>query len=303
MSATALLDEPATSSTPAKAPSPYERPSTQPPAPAVMPKLPTYAQDDVAGQLKGMKEDGFAIIPGVLDAAEVAEMRRRIDDLTAFGYDRKGAGIDHFKCVFNRHPYWLKYLDHPGVIGCAEATMGDDCHVIGQTAWRTPPGEGGFGVHVDQLFFPVEEDLLVSGQVELPVMLATAHFYLDDLDLDLCPTWIVPGSHKSGRGPGHRPGPLGNVGGEEFSWRGNDLVPVLLKAGDVMIFRSEVWHSGSRNLTPDRTRYLLQTHYGRRMMAQKFSPYLDFHFSREVLSQTTPRQRRLLGSHQPSAYD
>jgi hypothetical protein len=266
-------------------------------APAVAPsptarELPRYAQDDVQGMIRGMEEDGFAIIPGVIDAAQVAEMRRRIDELRPFAFDAQG-GIDHYKCVFNRSPYWLPYLDKPGVIECAEGVMGADCHIIGMSAWRSHPGAGGWGLHTDQLFFPVGEELLVSGQVKLPVMLATAHYYLDDLTLDLCPTWIVPGTHKSGRGPK----------GDEREWRGNVAQPVLVKAGDLMIFRSEVWHTGSKNITADQTRYLLQVHYGRRMMAQKFSPYLDFRHNLEVVSQATPRQRRLLGDHQRTAYD
>ena len=31
-----------------------------------------------------------------------------------------------------------------------------------------------------------------------PIYLCTAHYYLDDLTLDLAPTWVIPGSHKSG---------------------------------------------------------------------------------------------------------
>ncbi len=277
---------------------------------AAPPLLPTYQRADTAGQLRGLEEDGFAIIPGVLDAEQVRVMKGRIDELTPFCYDRGGpanAGkIDHFKNVFNRSPYWLQFLDQHGVIEVAEAAMGDDCHIIGQTAWRTPPGAGGWGMHIDQLFFPAEEELLVSGRVKTPVMLATAHFYLNDMTLDLCPTWIVPGTHKSGRGPSrdvNSAGSMGFRGGEEREWRGNVAVPVLVKAGDVMIFRSEVWHSGSKNETSDITRYLLQVHYGRRMMAQKFSPYLDFRFNHDSVAQATPRQLRLMGKHTPGAYD
>ncbi|MBA3684480.1 MAG: phytanoyl-CoA dioxygenase family protein [Planctomycetes bacterium] len=256
----------------------------------------------------GMEEDGYVIIPGVIDRAEVAEVKRRIDELRPFGYDCFDPGkkqVDHYKNVFNRSPFWLPYLDKPGVIDVAESVMGADCHIIGMTGWRSPPGVGGWGMHIDQQFFPVEEELLVSGRIKLPVMLATAHFYLNDMTLDLCPTWVVPGSHKSGRGPGAKPGEAryGFVAGDERSWRGQEAVPVLVKAGDVMIFRSEVWHTGSKNQTADQTRYLLQVHYGRRMMAQKFSPYLDFRFNHEVVAQATARQRRLLGGHQPGAYD
>lgn len=272
------------------------------------PALKTYDPSDVAGMIKGMEEDGYIVIPGLMSRAEVAQMHRRIDELTPFCYDRKSTdqtGIDHFKCVFNRSPYWLQFIDRAGAIETVEGVMGQDAHIIGQTAWRTWPGAGGWGMHIDQQFFPVEESVLASGLVKLPVMLATGHFYLNDMTLDLCPTWVVPGSHKSGRGPGAKPGEAryGFVGGQENEWNGVKAVPVLLKAGDFMLFRSEVWHTGSKNVTADQTRYLLQVHYGRRMMAQKFSPYLDFHFNREVLAAATPRQKRMLGGHNPGAYD
>ena len=288
-------------------PAPVIVPATAAAAP-VYPPLKTTAADDRAGLIRGMEEDGYVVIPGVLNAAEVAECKRRIDDLRPFCYDRhdpEKKQIDHYKNVFNRSPYWLQYLDKPGIIDAAEGVMGDDCHIIGQTGWRTPPGAGGFGMHIDQQFFPVHEDLIASGQVKLPVMLSTAHFYLNDMTLDLCPTWVVPGSHKSGRGPGAKPGEsrYGFIGGQENEWNGQPMVPVLLKAGDVMLFRSEIWHSGSKNETADQTRYLLQVHYGRRMMAQKFSPYLDFHFNAEVVASATPRQLRLMGKHTPGAYD
>lgn len=280
------------------------------PATATMPEtaLKTYAPTDVAGMKRGMEEDGYVIIPNVINREEVAELKCRIDELRPFHYDRcdpERKSIDHFKNVFNRSPYWLQYLDKPGVIEAAEGVMGADCHIIGMTGWRTPPGAGGWGMHIDQQFFPVEESLLASGQVKLPVMLATAHFYLNDMTIDLCPTWVVPKSHLSGRGPGAKPGEAryGFIGGDERSWNGNEAVPVLVKAGDVMLFRSEIWHSGSKNMTADQTRYLLQVHYGRRMMAQKFSPYLDFRFNHEVVAQATKRQRRLMGDHTPGAYD
>ena len=78
---------------------------------------------------------------------------------------------------------------------------------------------------------------------------------------------------------------------------------MLCRAGDVLMFRSELWHAGSDNRTRDRTRYLLQVHYGRRMVAQKFSPYLHWQFNPAVLAAATPRQRRLLGEHQEAEYD
>nr|BFE90700.1 hypothetical protein GCM10020185_12360 [Pseudomonas brassicacearum subsp. brassicacearum] len=109
----------------------------------------------------------------------------------------------------------------------------------------------------------------------------------------MSPTQVIAGSHKAGRAP---------VKGET-QWQGRSAQPVLCRAGDVLILRSELWHAGSDNRTADRTRYMLQVHYGRRMVAQKFSPYLHWQFNPVVLAAATPRQRRLLGDHQEAEYD
>lgn len=277
--------------------------------------LTTVDQHHPAAIARSLEEDGYALIPGVLTDAEVTEARRRIDDLTHFGFDRasdQGRGKDHWKCVFNRSPYWLSFIDRPGVIDGLEQVLGNDCHITGQTAWRTFPGDGDErpALHVDQLLFPVPEELAASGQVRIPCYLATLHFYLSDIDEDLCPTWVVPGSHRSGRGPGagtavaNNPNPnRGFLAGEERSWNGVQEQPVLCKAGDALLFRSEVWHRGSKNRTEDRVRYLLQVHYGARQMAQRFSPYTEFAYNREVLAAANERQLRLLGKHRPTAYD
>jgi len=69
------------------------------------------------------------------------------------------------------------------------------------------------------------------------------------------------------------------------------------------VFRSDVWHAGSDNRTRDGIRYLLQVHYGRREMAQHFSPFVEWRFNPAVIAATNARQRRLLGDHAPGPYD
>lgn len=262
----------------------------------------TYAQHDTAGQLKGLKEEGYALIPGVISRDQCAAIKAQIDLLKPFGFDRDDVGAgSHYKCVFNRSPFWLQYTDYPGVIELAEASMGAECHLIGMSAWRSWPGKGGaaegpLGIHTDEQLFHVDGELLQSGRVELPIMICTAHYYLEDIHIDLCPTWVLPGSHLIGR----RAHTVSEA--ERRHYNGVDIQPVLVRAGDVLFFRSEVWHSGSANRSQE-IRYLLQVHYGHRFMAQKFSPYLDFRFNHEVVSQATPRQRRLLGDHKQSNYD
>jgi hypothetical protein len=274
-------------------------------------------RDDVDGIVRGIEEEGCAFIPGALDRAAAEEACRAIDALTPIPFDAKfedGAAMDHYKCVFNRDPYWLRFIDQAGIIDAIERLMGPACHIIGMSAWRTPPTRNcdrsrpidrAGGLHADQIFIPLEEELLTSGRVKLPWFLGTLHFYLCDIDLDLCPTWVVPGTHLAGRGPTRAPLPVGHDGtiqGDERSWNGREQVPVLCQAGDALLFRSEVWHRGSQNRTLDRNRYLLQVHYGQRGMAQRFPPHLEFRHNPATLAAATPRQLRLLGKHEIRAY-
>jgi ectoine hydroxylase-related dioxygenase (phytanoyl-CoA dioxygenase family) len=242
--------------------------------------------------LRALYQDGYILMSSVLNAGQIADVRRAIDLLKPQHWDYSGV-IDHYKCVFNRDPFWLPYLDVSGVIELAEAALGDDCHIIGQTAWRCHPGFVGAALHLDYLPMELPPGLLADPGFELPMQVFTAQFYLDDIDADLSPTRVIPGSHKAGRAPA----------AGETQWNGRSAQPVLCRAGDVLILRSELWHAGSDNRTADRTRYMLQVHYGRRMVAQKFSPYLHWQFNPVVLAAATTRQRRLLGDHQEAEYD
>lgn len=241
--------------------------------------------------VQGLQGDGYALLPDVITTAQVDELRAAIDGLEPLHWDYEGL-VDHYKCVFNRDPLWVPYLDLPGVIEPMQALLGEDCHVIGQTAWRCHPGFIGAEMHLDYLPMALPTACLLDRAFELPMFVCTAQLYLSDIDEALCPTWVIPGSHKAGRAP--RP--------DERVWGGCEARPILCKAGDVLLLRSELWHAGSRN-TSSRTRYLLQVHYGRRMVAQKFSPYLEWAFNPQVLAACTPRQRRLLGDHEAAEYD
>lgn len=252
----------------------------------------TFTIDDVDGMTDALHEDGFALIPGVLSADEVQAVRDAIDRLNGFGYDRLGK-TDHFKCVFNRDKVFFDLIDRPGIVDLAEKTMGDQCHIIGQSAWRSYPGHDGWSPHTDHTLVTVPEET-ASNRQNFPIYLCTAHFYLDDIpDESLCPTYVIPGSHKSGHGL---------VWGKDKApeYKGQRLEPVFCKAGDVLFFRSEIWHTGSKN-TSERTRYLLQTHYSHRTIAQRFSPF-PFQFNQEMLALANERQLRLLGKHPEMAY-
>lgn len=229
-------------------------------------------------QLKSLDEYGYVLIPGVLEPLRIALLRCAIDDLQPLHWDYQGL-LEHYKCVFNRNPLWLSFLDLPPLIDLAEAVLGQDCHVIGQTAWRSHPGYPGMELHLDYLPIELPDWIRARKDYSQPVQILTAQLYLCDIDESVGPT---------------REG--------EDSWQGQGARDVLCHAGDALVFRSDLWHGGGANHSAA-MRDMLQVHYGRRMVAQKFSPYLAWHFNPEVLEEATPRQRRLLGEHEESVYD
>ncbi len=163
---------------------------------------------------------------------------------------------------------------------------------IGMTAWITGPGRKDQQLHCDWLPFPFPEDVIKYAIVNVPLLVTTVHYYLDDLFEDLGPIKFVPASHLAGRLPNG-----------DTDWNGQGEQSVLCNAGDVLVFRSDVWHRGTANKS-NQNRYLLQVHYANRMIAQKFPPYLNkFQFNQSILEQASLRQRRLLGDHPNAAYD
>jgi len=262
--------------------------------------LSLIAYPDLASQVQAMEEDGYAYLPGVLNAAEIAELRAAMDRLEAIpaSFDRHNLPDQHgflnksINNTFNRDPLFLTYVDRPGVVEIAEAVHGSDCHIIGMTAWLTGPGRPDQRLHADWQPITLPAAVMDNPAVKIPIYISTAHFYLDDVYEELGPTQFIPGSHRAGRAPDG-----------DLTYKGVGPKNILCQAGDVVIFRCEVWHRGTANRS-QQTRYLLQVHYAQRMITQKFPPYLNrFQFDETILAAATPRQRRLLGDHRPSNYD
>lgn len=263
--------------------------------------IPRHALYETDAMLRALDQHGAVIVRGALDAGLCARARTAVDALKPVHWDEvhvdpRGLGgghaLDRYLCVFNRDPYWLQFLDRPGIVDLAEAALGTDCHVIGETAWRSHPRFRGEALHADYLPMTWPDNTLPE-TVRVPMFILTVHYYLCDVAPDLAPTRIIPGSHRAGRAPL----------ADEHAWRGTAPQAVLASAGDALVFRSDVWHAGSDNTTRESVRYLLQVHYGRREMAQHFSPFTAWRFDPRVLAAATRRQRRLLGDHEPGPYD
>ena len=196
--------------------------------------LPLVAQPDLRSQVEAVERDGYVYLPGVLDGDQVAELRGHMERLEplAESYDRAYNHEHGFinraiNNAFNRDPHFVQFLDYPGVIEIAEALLGANCHVIAMTSWLTGPGRPDQMLHADYQALTLPEDVMADPRVRIPVYIATAHYYLDDLTEEIGPTRFIPGSHRAGRAPDG-----------DTSWQGREEQSILCNAGEVVILRS-----------------------------------------------------------------
>ncbi len=255
--------------------------------------FPIPPSTSTATALASLHHHGCAVIPGALPRRDCAILRDLVEDMVPIdGLDHVYQGQDLLSTIFNRSPHFLPVLDLVPIIDIVESALGDDCHIVNQKAWRAKPGHVAGALHVDRLFVPLPEELSVDSRYDPPYFIISALVYLCDIDEDLCPTLIVPGSHRSGRAP-HSP---------DDTWLGRSAQPVHCRAGDALLFRSDLWHCGSVNRTTDRTRHVIETVYGLRDIAHRFWPYVNFTWKADILAAANPRQARLMGKHSVGAY-
>ena len=188
-------------------------------------------------------------------------------------------------------------LAHPRTLAVIEPLLGEDCHVIANTAWWNPGGvehlHGGGKWHIDAgPHVPRPADVPWDDRIPYPVFAIATHILLLDCPADCGPTGVLPGSHKSGQAP-----PRDRLDDPELSWNGVAPLWLEAEAGDVQVFVSDVWHRRMPTGPADDGRLFLQVHYGRRDLAQRIRPTADAnHLSPEAAARahrtSRPHPRR-----------
>lgn len=263
---------------------------------------------DAAGQLE---QEGHCRIPNVFDDAAVKELRTDIDGVfDAFPPDERvpGRPASHWAPfryeMLNRSAACQRAVAHPAILEVIEPLLGEDCHIIANTAWRQPPEEsdhGGRFWHIDSgPHVPRSAGVPWDDRIPYPVFAIGAHILLEDCPIEAGPTGVLPGSHRSGQAP-----PRDRMTDDNLEWDGRRALPLTGAAGDVALFVSDVWHRRLPSLPGDPGRYFLQCHYGRRDLAQRIRPTRAVnHLSAEAVARTsTPRERTLAGLHEAFFYD
>ncbi|MCU1368259.1 MAG: hypothetical protein JWL72_4806 [Ilumatobacteraceae bacterium] len=246
--------------------------------------------------------DGYALLRDVLDPAEVQALGDEI--LAIFGSsdpERGRSDRAEFRYeMLNRSALSQAAVGKQAILDVIEPLLGEDCHVIANTAWLNPPEFGGGPWHCDAgPHVPRPEGVAWDDRIPYPVFAIGAHILLRDCAEADGPTAVVPGSNRSGR-----LAPMGHLTDPELTYDGRPPVRLIGSAGDVALFVSDAWHRGTPAVGGG-GRFFLQVHYGRRDIAQRIRTTREVNqlSPGAVARATTPRERSLVGLHDPFFYD
>jgi ectoine hydroxylase-related dioxygenase (phytanoyl-CoA dioxygenase family) len=259
-----------------------------------------------------LEREGYTILRGLLGADEVAELRDEIAEVyereppDERGNDRPPEDMAMFRyAMLNRSAAAQRAIAHPKLLAVIEPLLGEDCHVIANTAWRNPAGQpgshGGRYWHIDAgPHIPLPPGVRWPADIAHPVFAIGVHIYLQDCALEDGPTGVIPGSHLSGRPP-----PMERRLDDDLDYEGQGVVPFIVRAGDAGLFVSDIWHRRMPTQDGDHGRFFLQVHYGRRDIAQRLLTTAEVNqLSPDAIARAgTDRERLLIGLHPAFFYD
>ena len=258
-----------------------------------------------------LEADGYVVLPAAFTDDDIGALAKSIDQVfdelppDERVEDRPDGNWQPFRYeMLNRSQPVLDAIGSRSILDVIEPLLGEDCHVIANTAWRQlaePSSHGGRFWHIDAgPHVPRPVGVPWDPRIPYPVFAIAAHIFLRDCPIDAGPTGVIPGSHTSGQSP-----PRDRIGDDDLSWEGRSVVPLTASAGDVALFVSDVWHRRLPSGPEDPGRYFLQCHYARRDIAQRLRPTsLANQLSDDAIRWADDdRTRSLIGLHPPFFYD
>jgi ectoine hydroxylase-related dioxygenase (phytanoyl-CoA dioxygenase family) len=200
--------------------------------------------------IRRLDEDGYAPLPGVLSDTQLAEVRETLADLLREEGDQAGrevhqeAGADRLADLVNKGAIFETCFTNPQVLA-AIAHVLEEFKLSSLNFRAALPGQGLQALHADY------GGPLPPARFEV----CNSIWLLDDFTEVNGATRVVPGSHRWGTVP--------KQALADPSAPHPDEVPVLGRAGTVVVFNSHLWHGGTQNRS-DRPRRALHSYFTRR---------------------------------------
>ncbi len=212
-------------------------------------------------------QDGFVVLPGVIDAELVAETQGHLDWLGQKYPDIRPEGYHHKFIVDD--PFWIRLCTDPRLIDVIEPFLGPNIALFAAHYISKPPRDGKPVLwHQDGNYWPLE-----------PMEVITTWLAADDSTPENGCMRVIPGTHKSRELLTHEssrdtPNVLGNAIAEKVDE--SAAVDIVLRAGDVSLHDPFIIHGSDANTSEKRRggltlRYIPTT---TRIMMDDFPAYL-----------------------------
>ena len=221
--------------------------------------------DEVPEASVELERNGFAVLRSVFSDDEVAALRGELDEVFATTRPERGRSDEYRYEMLNRGRGRRRRSANPAILAAIEPLLGDDCHVIANTAWRNPPEFAGGPWHCDAgPHVPRPKGVEWDDRIPYPVFAIGAHLLLQDCRRLDGPTAVVPGSHRSGR-----LAPVSQIEDPDLTYDGR--APRARSRARPATSRCSSPTCGivARRPTGGSGRCFLQVHYGRRDIAQR----------------------------------
>jgi hypothetical protein len=189
-------------------------------------------------QRRELQEQGYLILPGLIDPAWLEELREACRKLleqegeNAGAEFRKEQNADRLANLVDKGDCFERLVSHPELLDAAASVLGPDCK-LGSLNYRAalPYTDAPQPLHCDMGLVPDAQGNAVFNSIWL----------LDDFTPDNGATRIVPGTHRSGQIPQ-------KVLADAVAPHPDEIL-ILGRAGDVVMMNAHLWHGGTGNRT------------------------------------------------------
>jgi ectoine hydroxylase-related dioxygenase (phytanoyl-CoA dioxygenase family) len=239
-----------------------------------MPTMPLPSIHEYNSDPEQFDRWGYVVIPEFIAVNELPGLHRSIDALPKQTIARTRSFVNERGLL--KIESFARLITQPRVVTVMQRLLGDDVQILDYGAMEDPAGTGKFrSWHTDfHESFPF---------VDWPPLLLTMLIYLDDMVHERGPLYLRPTTHKLHRHP--NPDEAAVSLGEEIA--------LSVPGGTAVVFHSNLWHSGSPNVTtrPRRLLFSLWGHYWMKRLDEFYrSPLPEY-----IINSPDPIIRQLFG--------
>ena len=234
--------------------------------------------------LEQIKKDGYCVLPQVLSQNQVNNFLTKIKELyketkdkicqdTPYlntnqpnVYNLQNKDINFIKLLFDNKEIEHILIKHLNDKWYKQIPQDQPNYILRSFGARS--SNSSLPLHIDS-FIPYQGEEVIAMQMVI---------VLEDMSIENGCTVVIPGSHQ--------------IGEYADNTKFNNATPLLLKAGDIAIWDSRIWHGTTNNKTED-TRWTIIATFTRWWIKQHFD--ITKALPEEIKNQLSQKEKSILG--------